>query len=120
MTFTARPAAVAPGPWHDSRHRCVAEGLRACDLSLKVKSTGGKECAWQAPQFVNFIWLHKIEINKVEIKASHIYEIEIEREGPAIATLPPSAPRTCPSDQDPYWRPEAASVDTCIVHSVII
>ena len=27
---------------------------------LKIKSTGQKECAWQAPEFVNFIWLRKI------------------------------------------------------------
>ena len=27
------------------------------------------------------IWLRKIEVSKVEIKASHVYEIEMEREG---------------------------------------
>ena len=48
---------------------------------LKIKSTGQKECAWQAPEFSNFIWLRKIEVSKVEIKASHVYEIEMEREG---------------------------------------
>ena len=35
---------------------------------LKIRSTGEKECAWQAPQFTNFIWLRKVEVNKVEIK----------------------------------------------------
>ena len=48
---------------------------------LKIKSTGEKECAWQAPEFSNFIWMRKVEVNKVEIKASHVYEIEMEREG---------------------------------------
>lgn len=59
---------------------------------LKIKSTGAKECAWQAPQFVNFIWLRKIEVNKVEIKASHVYEIEMEREGEAEVFFVPIRP----------------------------
>jgi hypothetical protein len=48
---------------------------------LKLKSAGQKECAWEAPTFANYIWLRKIEVNNVEIKASHVYEIEMEREG---------------------------------------
>ena len=59
---------------------------------LKIKSTGEKECAWQAPQFVNFIWLRKIEVNKVEIKASHVYEIEMERAGEAEVFFVPIRP----------------------------
>jgi hypothetical protein len=59
---------------------------------LKIKSTGEKECAWQAPQFVNFIWLRKVEVNKVEIKASHIYEIEMERAGEAEVFFVPIRP----------------------------
>ena len=59
---------------------------------LKIKSTGQKECAWQAPEFVNFIWLRKIEVNKVEIKASHVYEIEMEREGEAEIFFVPIRP----------------------------
>ena len=59
---------------------------------LKIKSTGQKECAWQAPEFVNFIWLRKIEVNKVEIKASHVYEIEMEREGEAEIYFVPIRP----------------------------
>ena len=59
---------------------------------LKIKSTGQKECAWQAPEFVNFIWLRKIEVNKVEIKASHVYEIEMEREGEAEMFFVPIRP----------------------------
>jgi hypothetical protein len=59
---------------------------------LKIKSTGAKECAWQAPQFTNFIWLRKIEVNKVEIKASHVHEIEMEREGEAEIFFVPIVP----------------------------
>ena len=59
---------------------------------LKIKSTGAKECAWQAPQFVNFIWLRKVEVSKVEIKASHVYEIEMEREGEAEIFFVPIRP----------------------------
>jgi hypothetical protein len=59
---------------------------------LKIKSTGEKECAWQAPQFVNFIYLRKVEVNKVEIKASHVYEIEMERAGEAEVFFVPIRP----------------------------
>ena len=59
---------------------------------LKIKSTGAKECAWQAPEFVNFIWLRKVEVAKVEIKASHVYEIEMEREGEAEIFFVPIRP----------------------------
>ncbi|MEP9378526.1 copper-binding protein [Aquabacter sp. CN5-332] len=59
---------------------------------LKLKSTGAKECAWIAPDFTNFIWLRKVEVNKVEIKASHIYEIEMEREGEAEIFFVPIRP----------------------------
>jgi uncharacterized cupredoxin-like copper-binding protein len=59
---------------------------------LKIKSTGQKECAWQAPEFANVIWLRKVEVNKVEIKASHVYEIEMEREGEAEVFFVPIRP----------------------------
>jgi len=59
---------------------------------LKIKSTGQKECAWRAPEFANFIWLRKIEVNRVEIKASHVYEIEMEREGEADIFFVPIKP----------------------------
>ncbi len=59
---------------------------------LKLKSTGAKECAWTAPEFANFIWLRKVEVNKVEIKASHVYEIEMEREGEAELYFVPIRP----------------------------
>ena len=56
---------------------------------LKLKSTGQKECAWEAPTFTNYIWLRKVEVGHVEIKASHVYEIEMEREGDGIAEIGP-------------------------------
>jgi hypothetical protein len=59
---------------------------------LKIKSTGQKECAWQAPEFANCIWLRKVEVNHVEIKASHVYEIEMEREGEADIFFVPIKP----------------------------
>jgi uncharacterized cupredoxin-like copper-binding protein len=59
---------------------------------LKLKSTGQKECAWQAPEFANYIWLRKVEVNNVEIKASHVYEIEMEREGEAEIFFVPIRP----------------------------
>jgi hypothetical protein len=59
---------------------------------LKLKSTGQKECAWEAPAFANYIWLRKVEVNNVEIKASHVYEIEMEREGEAELFFVPIRP----------------------------
>lgn len=59
---------------------------------LKIKSTGQKECAWAAPEFANYIWLRKVEVARVEIKASHVYEIEMEREGEAEIFFVPIRP----------------------------
>jgi hypothetical protein len=59
---------------------------------LKLKSTGQKECAWAAPELANYIWLRKVEVNNVEIKASHVYEIEMEREGEAELFFVPIRP----------------------------
>jgi hypothetical protein len=59
---------------------------------LKLKSTGQKPCAWEAPVFSNFIFLRKVEVNKVEIKASHVSEIEMEREGEAEIFFVPIRP----------------------------
>ncbi|HZA01347.1 MAG TPA: copper-binding protein [Hyphomicrobiaceae bacterium] len=59
---------------------------------LKITSTGNKPCAWQAPMLTNSIWLRKVEVNRVEIKASHLYEIEMEREGEAEIYFVPIRP----------------------------
>ena len=40
----------------------------------------------------NSIWLRKVEVNRVEIKASHLYEIEMEREGEAEIYFVPIRP----------------------------
>ena len=66
--------------------------------SLKIKSTGAKECAWEAPEFSNTIWLRKVEAGDVEIKASHLTEIEFEREGEAEIFFVPIRPGNFP------WR----------------
>src|SRR5262245_59636877 len=63
---------------------------------LKLKSTGQKECAWVAPDFANYIWLRKVEVGHVEIKASHVYEIEMEREGEAEIFFVPIRPGEYP------------------------
>ena len=63
---------------------------------LKLKSTGQKECAWTAPEFANYVWLRKVEVNNVEIKASHVYEIEMEREGEAEIFFVPIRPGEYP------------------------
>ena len=60
--------------------------------SLMIKSTGAQECAWEAPEFANTIWLRKIEAGDVEIKASHLTEIEFEREGEAEIFFVPIRP----------------------------
>jgi hypothetical protein len=60
--------------------------------ALKIKSTGRHACAWTAPDFLNFVWLRKVEVNKVEVKASHLYEIEMEREGEAEVFFVPIRP----------------------------
>jgi hypothetical protein len=59
---------------------------------LKIKSTGQKECAWVAPELANYVWLRKVEVGHVEIKASHVYEIEMEREGEAEIFFVPIRP----------------------------
>jgi hypothetical protein len=59
---------------------------------LKIKSTGQKECAWVAPEFSNSVWLRKVEVGDVEIKAGALYEIEMEREGEAELFFVPIRP----------------------------
>ena len=50
---------------------------------LKIKATGAKECAWEAPQLAATIWLRKVEAGNVEIKAPTLTELEFERESEA-------------------------------------
>jgi uncharacterized cupredoxin-like copper-binding protein len=57
-----------------------------------LKATGKKECAFQAADFFQNVWFRKIEVNKVEIKASAFHEIEFEREGEAELFFTPIKP----------------------------
>ncbi|MCI4662318.1 MAG: hypothetical protein MRY63_10940 [Neomegalonema sp.] len=59
---------------------------------LEITSTGAQECAFHAPDFFNFIWLRKVEVEGVEIKASGLYEIEFESDGEAELIFVPIRP----------------------------
>lgn len=59
-----------------------------------IKSTGAKECAFEAPGFFRNIWFRKIEVNKVEIKIDFIHELEFEREGEVELFFAPIKPGT--------------------------
>jgi hypothetical protein len=59
---------------------------------LTLVSTGKREYAIHADDFFNFIWLRKVEIGDVEIKASGLYEIEMERAGKATLVFVPIKP----------------------------
>jgi hypothetical protein len=59
---------------------------------LTLVSTGKREYAIHADDFFNFIWLRKVEVGDVEIKAHGLYEIEMEREGKATLVFVPIKP----------------------------
>jgi hypothetical protein len=59
---------------------------------ITLVSTGKREYAIRGDDFFNFIWVRKVEVNDVEIKASGIYEIEMEREGQATLVFVPIRP----------------------------
>jgi hypothetical protein len=59
---------------------------------LSLVSSGKREYAIRGDDFFNFIWVRKIEVNDVEIKATGIYEIEMEREGKATLVFVPIRP----------------------------
>lgn len=44
--------------------------------SLKIKSMGKQECAFIAPEFSNAVWLRKVEVGDIEVKAARFDEIE--------------------------------------------
>ncbi|WP_421697244.1 copper-binding protein [Ancylobacter sp.] len=62
--------------------------------SLELSSTGKKECAWQAPEFFKSIFLRKVEVEEVEVKAVALTEIEFEKEGEAELFFVPLKPGT--------------------------
>jgi hypothetical protein len=59
---------------------------------LAIVSSGKREYAIRGDDFFNFIWVRKVEVNDVEIKATGIYEIEMEREGKATLVFVPIRP----------------------------
>ena len=62
--------------------------------SLEIESTGRKEYAFEAPEFFTFVWLRKIEVGDMEIKASHVYELEFEEEAECEIFFVPIKPGT--------------------------
>ncbi|MDF2618065.1 MAG: putative copper-binding protein [Xanthobacteraceae bacterium] len=60
--------------------------------SLTIKSTGKKECAWQAPGLFQNIFLRKVEAGGMEIKAIHLTELEFEEDGEAEMFFVPIKP----------------------------
>ena len=65
---------------------------------FKIKATGAKECAWEAPQFASTIWLRKVEAGNVELKVPTFTELEFERESEAEIFFVPIRTGTFP------WR----------------
>jgi len=65
----------------------VTQGAREMTVGTNyrmwLKATGKKECAFQAAEFLKTVKWRKIEVNKVEIKAQTVTEIEFENEGSA-------------------------------------
>ncbi|WP_135078792.1 copper-binding protein [Terasakiella sp. SH-1] len=60
--------------------------------ALKIISSGRKEYAMTGDDFFNFIWLRKVEAGGMEIKATHLYELEFEDEGEAEIYFVPIKP----------------------------
>jgi len=63
---------------------------------LKIIADGQKECAFQAPEFANAIYLRKVEAGGVEIKAVTLVELEFEQAGEAEIFFLPIKPGRFP------------------------
>lgn len=63
---------------------------------LKVISDGQKECAFQAPEFAQAIFLRKVEAGGIEIKALGLVELEFENAGEAEIFFLPIKPGSYP------------------------
>ncbi|MGI9383043.1 MAG: copper-binding protein [Methyloligellaceae bacterium] len=50
---------------------------------LEIKSSGRKEYVLRSANFFRNMWIRKIEAGDIEIKATHLYELEFEDEGEA-------------------------------------
>ncbi len=57
-----------------------------------IKSTGKKECAFEAPEFFQNAWFRKLEVGKVEVKFAALNEIEFEEEGSVELFFTPIKP----------------------------
>ena len=79
------------------RVRRIADGLRARHRQGLIASRSSPRARRSAPgrrrSSPTSSGLRKIEVNKVEIKASHVHEIEMEREGEAECLRPDRAGR---------------------------
>jgi hypothetical protein len=60
--------------------------------SLTIVASGKKPYAMRGDAFFQNLWLRKIEVNNVEIKATGLYEIEMEEEGKAELVFVPIRP----------------------------
>lgn len=63
---------------------------------LKVIANGQKECAFQAPQFMQSIYLRKVEAGGIEVKAVMLTELEFEDAGQAEMFFVPIKPGRYP------------------------
>lgn len=68
----------------------AAEMKVGASYRMWLKATGKKECAFQAEEFFKTLTWRKIEVNKVEIKAPLVAEIEFENEGAAELFFTPT------------------------------
>lgn len=63
---------------------------------LKIIADGQKECAFQAPEFAQSIYLRKVEAGGIEIKALGLIELEFEDAGQAEIFFLPIKPGSYP------------------------
>jgi uncharacterized cupredoxin-like copper-binding protein len=63
---------------------------------LKIISSGQKECAFQAPEFMQSIYLRKVEAGGIEVKAIMLTELEFEDAGQAEMFFVPIKPGRYP------------------------
>ena len=61
---------------------------------LEIVSSGKQEYALRGPEFFRNIWLRKLEAGGMEIKATHLYELEFEDEAEAELYFTPIRPGT--------------------------
>ncbi|MEQ1696371.1 MAG: copper-binding protein [Hyphomicrobiaceae bacterium] len=68
----------------------TAELKAGTSYRMWLKATGKMPCAFQAGEFFKTVTWRKIEVNKVEIKAPVVTEIEFEDEGSAELFFTPT------------------------------